>query len=147
MDQTASQLVFFGTTAGQTRTLEPLLGSELLRFVVTLIVWPILVGISIFVMSGVLRLLVRLVVDASRSGFETRFRSVSYPEAVALLVWIPIVGPLLSLYAYYLIVVGIREMHRTTTGPAIEILTWHSLSDGHLDIPGCAGVNFARHLT
>ncbi|MDQ3965591.1 MAG: YIP1 family protein [Actinomycetota bacterium] len=29
--------------------------------------------------------------------------------------WIPIIGPLLALYGIYLSIVGIREMHETTT--------------------------------
>ena len=36
--------------------------------------------------------------------------------------WIPIVGPLLALYGIYLSVVGIREMHGTTTGKAVLII-------------------------
>ena len=54
--------------------------------------------------------------------FEATLRVVSYPEAVALAGRIPIVGPLFGPYAYYLQVVGIREMHRTTTGTALGIV-------------------------
>jgi hypothetical protein len=36
--------------------------------------------------------------------------------------WIPIIGGLLSLYGIYLAVVGIREMHGTTTGKAVLVV-------------------------
>ena len=36
--------------------------------------------------------------------------------------WIPIIGGLLGLYAIYLAVVGIREMHGTTTGKALVVV-------------------------
>ena len=36
--------------------------------------------------------------------------------------WIPIIGPLLALYGIYLSIVGIREMHGTTTGKAVLVI-------------------------
>lgn len=40
----------------------------------------------------------------------------------ALVNWIPVVGGLVALYGLYLAVVGIREMHSTTTGRAALVV-------------------------
>jgi hypothetical protein len=39
-----------------------------------------------------------------------------------LVTWIPLIGGLLGLYGIYLAVVGIREMHGTTTGKAVVVV-------------------------
>jgi hypothetical protein len=46
----------------------------------------------------------------------------SYTQVTSLINWIPIVGPLLALYGLYLSIVGIREMHNTTTGKAALVI-------------------------
>ena len=73
--------------------------------------------------TGVLHLLVRSTVGRGNSGFEATFRVHSYAWAVNLVAWIPLVGPVLSLYAIYLAFVGIREMHETTTGRAALVVS------------------------
>ena len=83
---------------------------------------PIVGAIVLLTGTGVLHLLVRLVVGAENSGFEATFRVHSYAWVANLVGWIPIVGPLLSLYAIYLAFVGIREMHETTTGKAMLVV-------------------------
>ena len=40
----------------------------------------------------------------------------------SLVNWIPLIGGLLALYGLYLAVVGIREMHATTTGRAALVV-------------------------
>ena len=90
--------------------------------VVSIIIAPIIGTIGIVVAAGIQQLLVRLVVGATNSGFGATFRVASYTQVTGLLNWIPIVGPLLALYGLYLSIVGIREMHQTTTSKAALVV-------------------------
>ncbi|MDQ3966338.1 MAG: YIP1 family protein [Actinomycetota bacterium] len=91
-------------------------------FIASIILTPIGGAIGLFIVAGILHLLVRLVVGAGNSGFEATFRVASYTAVVNLVSWIPLIGWLLGLYGVYLSVVGIREMHETTTGKAALIV-------------------------
>ena len=92
--------------------------------------WPIasvilaLIGgaIGIFIAAGIQQLLVRLIVGARNSGYAATFRVASYTQVTGLVNWIPIIGPLLALYGIYLSIVGIREIHGTTTGRAALVV-------------------------
>ena len=93
-------------------------GSALLGIVFA----PIGGAIGLFVIAAIQQLLVRLIVGESNSGFGATFRVASYTQVTSLVNWIPIIGPLVALYGLYLSVVGIREMHATTTGKAILVV-------------------------
>jgi hypothetical protein len=80
---------------------------------------PIGGAIGLFIIAAIQQLLVRLIVGESNSGFGAMFRVASYTQVTSLVNWIPIIGPLVALYGLYLSVVGIREVHATTTGKAI----------------------------
>ena len=88
----------------------------------SIIVAPIFGAIGLFIAAAIQQLLVRLVVGANNSGFGSTFRVASYTQVTGLVNWIPIVGPLLSLYGLYLSIVGIREAHGTTTGKAALVI-------------------------
>jgi hypothetical protein len=92
------------------------------EFIGSVIFAPIGGAIGVFVVAGIAQLLVRLVVGATNSGFGATFRVASYASVTSLVSWIPIVGWLLGLYGIYLSVVGIREMHETTTGKAVLVV-------------------------
>lgn len=92
------------------------------EFVGSVIFAPIGGIIGVFVIAGIAHLLVILVVGTTRSGFGATFRVASYTTVTSLVSWIPIIGWLLSLYGIYLSVVGIREMHGTTTGKAVLVV-------------------------
>jgi len=92
------------------------------EFIGSVILAPIGGAIGVFVVAGIAHLLVRLVVGAENSGFGATFRVASYTSVTSLVTWIPIIGGLLSLYGIYLAVVGIREMHGTTTGKAVVVV-------------------------
>jgi hypothetical protein len=79
-------------------------------------------AIGIFVAAAIQQLLVRLVVGENNSGFASTFKVASYSQVTALVNWIPIIGPLLALYGLYLSIVGIREVHGTTTGKAALVI-------------------------
>jgi hypothetical protein len=91
-------------------------------FIASIIAAPIGGAIGLFILAAILHLLVRLVVGAGNSGFEATFRVAAYAAVVNLVSWIPLVGWLLALYGIYLSVVGIREMHGTTTGKAALVV-------------------------
>lgn len=88
----------------------------------SIIIAPIGGAIGIVVAAGVQQLLVRLVVGERNSGFGATFRVASYTQVTGLVNWIPIIGPLLALYGLYLSIVGIREMHGTTTAKAAMVV-------------------------
>jgi hypothetical protein len=91
-------------------------------FIGSIIFAPIGGAIGIFIVAGIAHLLVMLVVGATNSGFGSTFRVASYASVTSLVTWIPIIGGLLGLYGIYLAVVGIREMHATTTGKAVLVV-------------------------
>lgn len=88
----------------------------------SIILAPVGGTIGLFVAAAIQQLLVRLIVGANNSGFGATFRVASYTQVTSLINWIPVVGPLLALYGLYLSVVGIREMHGTTTGKAALVI-------------------------
>ena len=83
---------------------------------------PIGGAIGLFIAAAIQHLLVRLVVGENNYGFASTFRVASYSQVTGLVNWIPIIGPLLALYGLYLSIVGIREMHATTTGKAALVV-------------------------
>jgi hypothetical protein len=88
----------------------------------SIIVAPIAGAIGLFLAAAIQQLLVRLIVGANNLGFGATFRVASYTQVTGLVNWIPIVGPLLSLYGLYLAIVGIREAHGTTMGKAALVI-------------------------
>jgi hypothetical protein len=91
-------------------------------FITSIILAPIFGAIGLFIFSGILHLLVMLIVGSRNSGFEATFRVVAYSAVTSLVSWIPIIGWILSLYGIYLGVVGVREVHNTTTGKAALVV-------------------------
>src|ERR687885_2702208 len=110
------------------------------EFIGSVIFAPIGGVIGVFVVAGIAHLLVRLVVGATNSGFGATFRVASYIEVTSLVSWIPIIGWLLSLYGIYLAVVGIREMHETTTGKAVLVVAIPVIGVVVLALLGLLGV-------
>ena len=92
------------------------------EFIGSVIFAPIGGVIGVFVVAGIGQLVVRLVVGATNSGFGATFRVASYTGVTSLVSWIPIIGGILALYGIYLAVVGISEMHGTTTGKAVLVV-------------------------
>ncbi len=91
-------------------------------FLGSVIAAPIGGAIGLFILAGIAHLLVMLFVGSENSGFGSTFRVVSYASVSSLVSWIPFIGGLLGLYGLYLSVVGIREMHSTTTGRAALVV-------------------------
>jgi len=91
-------------------------------FLVGIILAPIGAAIGLFIGAGILHLLVMLIVGSRNSGFESTFRVGAYSAVTTLVSWIPFIGWIASLYGIYLAIVGIREVHNTTTGRAVIVV-------------------------
>lgn len=89
----------------------------------TVILTPILSTLFLFIGAGIIHLFVLLLVKPASTGFEATFRATAYSVPLSSLVsWVPFIGPFIgfavSLYALYLSIVGVRELHGTTTQSA-----------------------------
>jgi hypothetical protein len=91
-------------------------------FIGSLILAPIFAAIGLFIGAGILHLLVMLIVGSGNSGYEATFRVGAYAAVTSLVSWIPFIGWIASLYGIYLAIVGIREVHATTTGRAALVV-------------------------
>lgn len=98
------------------------LAGGLVGFIATLILSPIYTAVALLIGAGIYHLLVMLFVRPANAGFEATFRVVCYVAAVQLVSWIPIVNIVAGIYAIVLSVLGIREVHSTTTGKAVAIV-------------------------
>ena len=82
----------------------------------------IFVPISLAIWSGILHLCL-LLVGGAREGYQATFRVVSYSSVTSIFNAVPVVGPLASLlWGLVLTVIGLREIHKTTTGRAVGAL-------------------------
>jgi hypothetical protein len=93
-----------------------------LAFLGGLVLAPIAGAVGVVLTALVTHLLVVLVVGSGHSGFGATFRIIAYSSVTSLVGWIPFIGWIASLYRLYLATVGIREMHRTTTGKALVVV-------------------------
>jgi len=103
-------------------------GAEgLVGLLLGLILTPVFVAfifpILLFVWTGILHLLVMLFVRPRNMGFGATFKAASYPSVVGLVSWIPLIGGIVALvWGVVLTVLGIREMHATSTGRAALVV-------------------------
>jgi len=91
-------------------------------YLVSIILAPIFAAIGLFIGAGILHLLVMLIVGSRNAGFEGTFRVAAYSSVTSLVSWLPFIGWIASLYGIYLAIVGIREVHTTTTGKAALVV-------------------------
>ncbi|HET7271348.1 MAG TPA: YIP1 family protein [Rubrobacter sp.] len=91
-------------------------------FLVSIILAPIFAAIGLFIGAGILHLLVMLIIGSGNAGFESTLRVSAYSSVTSLVSWIPIIGWIASLYGIYLAIVGMREVHSTTTGKAALVV-------------------------
>ena len=104
-------------------------GTAFASFVGTLIFLPIGTAIGLFIAAAIYHLFVLLLIRPSHAGYEATFRVVAYAAVLQLFTWlgaIPILGVLVLLavlvYNVVLSVIGMREMHGTTTGRAVAVV-------------------------
>lgn len=91
-------------------------------FLGTVILAPVAIAAGLAIGAGILHLLVLVIVKPVDTGYEATFRAGSYAAVTGLVNWIPFVGPILGLYSLYLTIVGIRELHATTTSRAALVV-------------------------
>lgn len=102
---------------------EQTLGGAIGGFVGAIILTPILTPVFLFIGAGIAHLFVMLFVRPGNSGFWATFRVVSYLSATSLVSWVPILGGLVAaVWGVILSILGIREMHSTTTGRAALVV-------------------------
>lgn len=104
-------------------------GAALGALFITIIVTPIATAVGLFIAAGIYHLLVWILVKPSNAGFEATFRVVAYASALQLLSWlaaVPILGILVAIaigvYGIVLSILGIREVHATSTGKAALVV-------------------------
>ena len=98
-------------------------GGALAGLIGGIILAPIFVVIGIFIGAAIYHLLVMLLVRPTNAGFEATFRVVSYVSVTQLISWIPLIGQIVAaVYGIVLAILGIREVHATTTGKAVLIV-------------------------
>lgn len=98
-------------------------GFSLVTFLIGLIAWPIWSVLMLLLLAALRHLLVLLLVGSTNGGFEATLRVQSYVAATRLVWWVPIIGGIIGFfYSLYLYVVGIREVHTTSTGRAAVIV-------------------------
>ena len=99
------------------------LGGAIGALIASMFFTPIISVIALFACAGILHLLVALVVKPAHAGFEATFRVVSYSNVVQLVGWVPVLGPLVAAVASIVLsVIGVREVHETTTGKAALVV-------------------------
>lgn len=85
---------------------------------VKLILGPILLAVSLFLLAGITHLVLMMLGGAAR-GFEATFRVACYGEASALLNIIPVCGGMIApILMVVLMIIGIAEAHGTTRARA-----------------------------
>ena len=99
------------------------IGNALLGLVSSIVITPIFYAIALFVGAGIMHLLVALIVKPATTGYEATFRVASYSSVGQLVSWIPFLGPLVAIVATVVLsVIGVREVHGTTTGKAALVV-------------------------
>ncbi|QYZ80155.1 hypothetical protein E2N92_12315 [Methanofollis formosanus] len=85
---------------------------------ISMIIWGIVAGlIGLFVIGLIIHLFVVILVGGN--GLEQTIKAVAYGATPAMLLgWIPFIGFLAGIWSLVLYVLGIRELHETTTGRA-----------------------------
>ena len=78
----------------------------------------IMIPIALFIGSGILHLCL-LLVRGANEGYQATFRVVSYSSVPSLFSVVPIVGSIASLWSIVLMVIGLRETHKTSTGKSV----------------------------
>ncbi len=106
-------------------------------YILSLILIPVFVTAALFIAAGIYHLVVILLVKPVGSAYPATFRAIAYPSVLSLVTivttilgLIPILGPILGflisvavmLAAVVLNVLGVRELHATTTGKAVAVV-------------------------
>lgn len=87
--------------------------------IMLLLIYPVILTIMLFLVSG-LNHMCLLAVQAASKSFEGTFRVVSYSDAPMILALIPVIGPFAGMiWSLVCTFLGFKYMHRTTSGKVI----------------------------
>lgn len=113
-------IVAAGSEGGSFASVIGGVGIALLIALIAVILMPILVAVGLFVGTCIQHLFVLLFAGSERRGFGETFKIMAYAASPAAFVsWIPIVGFFGSIWQIVLAVIGIKEVHRTSTARAV----------------------------
>ena len=98
-------------------------GGAFVGLIANIVLTPIYWAIVLFIGAALLHLLVLLFVRPRNAGYEATFRVISYASVYQLVSWIPLIGWIVGpVWGVVLAILGIREIHATTTGKAVLIV-------------------------
>jgi len=100
-----------------------------------LVLFPPVVLLGVYVGSAMQHLFVWVFVRSRNAGLGATLKANCYASAAVLFAWVPAAGLLASAYVLYLTLVGLRELHSTSSAqallavlPAITLTLWSLLS-------------------
>lgn len=80
------------------------------------------IPIGSFLSAGLYHIFAYSFTKRAPGGFEGTWRVVAYSSAVLLVTWLPYIGALISLYAIYIHIAGMEQVHYASTGTAVVIV-------------------------
>ncbi len=84
-----------------------------------LALWILVIGVvRAFAGALVLTVVARQIFRGS-GDYEATFRAVAYGSAPVALVWLPLVRPLIGLYALFLVIIGLERVQNFDAGKAV----------------------------
>lgn len=97
-------------------------GTFLVLLLLLVLFSPVIALLGLYIGAALVHVLVWIFVRPGNAGFEATFRVYAYATVTALVSWVPLVGWIASLYGLYLTLIGLRELHSTTTGKAVAVM-------------------------
>lgn len=78
-----------------------------------IIIYPLFMGILLFISSGITHIFL-LLFQAGKSGFEGTFRATAYGSAPMILGLLPFLGPIIGIiWSLFITIVGYKNIHET----------------------------------
>jgi hypothetical protein len=90
-------------------------------FIALLMLSPLSAAIGLFIGAGIYHVVVMLFVR-DNMGYQATFRAMAYASIAQLVSAVPVVGIIGVFLYFFLMGVGVREMHQTTTGRAAAVV-------------------------
>jgi hypothetical protein len=84
-----------------------------------LVLFPVVALLGVYVGAAIQHFFVWIFVRPRNAGFGATLKANCYASAASLLAWVPVAGLLASVYVLYLTLVGLRELHSTSSARAL----------------------------
>jgi hypothetical protein len=115
-------LFYQGIVIGYIASFFPQRGGDLLAGIGSLTIWsviqiPLVIIISLFLLSGILHICI-MITSRVRKDFQATFRVMAYSNSLEILAILPLLWPIIPFWTVAVWVIGMREVHRTTTARA-----------------------------